>query len=197
MGRVGDQMNTPRHDPDGGWGYEPGFVHDPDSVFVALRDELVWTSQMRSRDTASMGIPYNYAGASYPEAPFHPVVSELAAQVKERLGFASTNALLNRYPTGEHTIGWHVDDVDILAPGTGIAILSFGGTRTMLLRSGSDPDFQYVRLPLAVGSLFWMTADLQATHKHAMKREVGAAERISVTLRRLTHASAVVTTPKW
>ena len=190
-------MDAPRHDPSGGWGYEPGFVDHPDAVFAVLRDELEWTSQMRSRDTASMGIPYNYAGASYPEAPFHPVVSRLADRVESRLGFVPTNALLNRYPTGEHTIGWHVDDVDILAEGTGIAILSFGGPRTMLLRSGQDPHFEYVRLPLASGSLFWMTAGLQATHKHAMKREVGASERISVTLRHLTHAPPPVTTPKW
>lgn len=189
-------MDAARYDPDGRWGYEPDVVPEHLDVLGVLR-ELEWTSQMKSRDTASMGIPYNYAGASYPEVPFHPVVARLAELVEARLGFRATNALLNRYPTGEHTIGWHVDDVDILAPGTGIAILSFGGPRTMLLRSGAAPDFDYIRLPLASGSLLWMTAELQATHKHAMKREPGAAERISVTLRHLTHAPPPVTTPKW
>jgi alkylated DNA repair dioxygenase AlkB len=146
------------------WSYTEGFVPDPASLFAVVRDEVPWTSQMRSRQTASMGIP--------------------------------TNCLMNRYPTGDHIIGWHVDDVDILAPGTGIAIVSLGAPRTLRLRSGGDP-FVYELVRLEPGSLFVMDQALQHTHKHAIKREPGAGERISLTFRHLTHAPPPVTLPAW
>jgi alkylated DNA repair dioxygenase AlkB len=178
------------------WSYTEGFVPDPASLFAVVRDEVPWTSQMRSRQTASMGIPYNYAGGTYPEAPWHPAVAALRDAVGAALAFTPTNCLMNRYPTGDHIIGWHVDDVDILAPGTGIAIVSLGAPRTLRLRSGGDP-FVYELVRLEPGSLFVMDQALQHTHKHAIKREPGAGERISLTFRHLTHAPPPVTLPAW
>jgi len=182
------------------WTYTEGFLAEPDALFAQMRDEVAWTQQMRSRQTASMGIPYNYAGASYPEAPWHPAVAALRDAVAQVVGFQPTNCLLNRYPTGDHTIGWHTDDVDILAPGTGIAIVSLGARRTLRLRGGTgaqgDP-FTYELVPLEPGSLLVMSQALQASHKHAIKREPGAGERISLTLRHLTHAPPPVVLPPW
>ena len=177
-----------------------GFVADPDRLLHVVREEVRWTQQMRSRMTASMGIPYNYAGASYPEAPWHPSVEALRQRVAAMLGFEITNCLMNRYPTGDHSIGWHTDDTDILAPGTGIAIVSLGATRTLRLRSGtgvdSDP-FVYTQVSLEPGSLLVMSQALQHTHKHCIKRESGAGERISLTFRHLTHAPPPVELPPW
>jgi alkylated DNA repair dioxygenase AlkB len=180
-----------------GWALIEGFVADPDAAFVTLRDEVEWTRQMHSRETASMGIPYNYAGASYPEAPWHPAARALADQVGAAAGFTATNALLNRYPTGEHSLGWHSDDVTILAPGTPIAILSFGATRTLHLRRGAAAPFALTLVPMPPGSLFVMTAAIQADHRHCLRREPGAGERISLTLRHLTHAPPPVDRPRW
>ena len=177
------------------WTYTADFVEDADAVFAQVRDQIEWTRQMASRQTASMGIPYNYAGASYPENPWHPAVAALRDKVGRAFDFTPTNCLINRYPTGEHTIGWHRDDVDILAPGTGIAIVSLGAVRTLRLRKG--PPFEYTDLALAPGSLLFMTAELQTDHKHAIKREIGAGERISLTFRHLTHAPPPVELKRW
>jgi alkylated DNA repair dioxygenase AlkB len=38
-------------------------------------------------------------------------------------------------------MGWHADDVTILAPGTPIAILSLGHERTLGLRCRADDGF--------------------------------------------------------
>ena len=180
-----------------GWSYTPDFVSRPAALFECLRAQVRWTGQMRARDTASMGIPYNYAGASYPEADWHPAVWAVAEQVGAHLGFTPTNCLLNHYPSGEHSIGWHADDTSILAPGTPIAIVSLGGPRTLQLRSGQAPAFQYERVLLEPGSLFVMDQPMQSQHKHAIKREPGAEPRISLTLRHLTHASSPVHRPAW
>ena len=178
------------------WLWE-GFVDDPAALFATVRDEVAWTGQMRSRDTASMGIPYNYAGATYPESPWHPAVWALAERVGAAVGLRPTNALLNRYPTGEHPIGWHHDDVSILAPGTGVAIVSLGAARTLWLRGGAGEPFTRTAVVLPPGSLWFMSAALQATHKDAIRREPGAGERISVTVRALTHAPPPVDRPRW
>ncbi|KIG15199.1 Alkylated DNA repair protein [Enhygromyxa salina] len=180
-----------------GWTYIPDFISDPAELLRTAINEVAWTQQMRSRQTASLGIPYNYAGASYPEAPWLPAIWDVALAVEARFGFTPTNCLMNYYPTGEHSIGWHTDDVTILAPDTGIAIVSLGETRTLRLRAGVDPNFEYTHLPLAAGSLLYMTADLQHTHKHCIKPEPGAGPRISLTFRHLTHAPPPVTTARW
>lgn len=177
--------------------YEDAFVDEPDALFALLLEEVAWTEQMRARRTASQGIPYNYAGASYPEAPWTSSLAALRDRVGERLGFSPTNCLLNHYPSGLHSIGWHADDVSILAPDTPIAIVSLGGPRTLQLRSGTAPDFAYLPISLASGSLFVMGTSVQATHKHAIKREPGAQSRISLTFRHLVRASAPVERPRW
>lgn len=182
--------------PDG-CSYTPGFVDRPDLLLTTVLESVAWTTQMHSRRTASMGIPYNYAGASYPEAEWHPEVRQCADDVGEALGFSPTNCLLNHYPTGDHTIGWHADDVSILRVGTPIAIVSLGATRVLQLRSGAPGAFEYIRVPLESGSLLTMTARLQQTHKHCIKREVGALERVSLTFRHLTHAPPPVTAKRW
>lgn len=180
-----------------GWSLHEGFVDDPDALFGIVRDEVEWTSQMKSRQTASMGIPYNYAGASYPEVAWHPALWDVAEKVEASFGFLPTNALLNRYPTGRHSIGFHADDVTILAPETGIVIVSLGAVRTMVLRRPEGDHFHYTRVPMPAGSVLHMTAALQRTHKHAIKREPGAGERISLTFRHLTHAPPPVDRPAW
>lgn len=179
------------------WSYQAGFVADPDALLTVVRDEVQWTGQMRARNTASMGIPYNYAGATYPETGWHPEVWAVAEQVKALLGFRPTNCLLNRYDSGTNSIGWHADDVTILAPGTGIAIVSLGAERTLQLRSGEAPDFAYEAIAMSAGSLLTMSAKLQHTHKHCIKPQKGAGLRISLTFRHLTHAPPPVTESRW
>lgn len=177
--------------------YHEAFVAQPDALLRQVLDEVPWTQQMRSRRTASMGIPYNYAGASYPETAWHPAVWAIAEQVEQRFGFRPTNCLMNHYPTGEHTIGWHADDTTILAPGTGIVIVSLGEVRTLQLRRATDEGFDYTLLPLAHGSALHMSQALQHTYKHAIKRQAGAGSRVSLTFRHLTHAPPPVTAPRW
>ena len=163
----------------------PVFAPEHQALFESLREEVIWTQHMRSRRTASMGVPYNYAGASYPVSPWHPAVRALGERVAEVVGFAPTNCLLNFYPTGRHSVGWHSDDTDILAPGTGVAIVSLGETRTLKLRCVVDGAFHYEALPLPGGSLLTMSAAMQADWRHAIRREDTEAPRISLSYRHI------------
>ena len=62
---------------DVGWLYLPDVIPNADAYLSAIRDTVPWTEQMRARQTASMGIPYNYAGASYPDNPWLLQVREI------------------------------------------------------------------------------------------------------------------------
>ena len=170
--------------PPGCW-YRPNVVTDPDALFTAMCDEVPWTRQMRSRLTASMGVPYNYSGARYPVADWHPAVDALRHEFAPALGFLATNCLLNRYPDGRHTLGWHADDVDILQPGTGIGILSLGVARIMRLRTKVREAFEYEDLLLEPGSLLYMSAEMQTDWKHALKRSDTDRPRISLSFRHI------------
>ena len=168
--------------------YRAGAVADPDALFAHVRDTVPWTAQMASRKTASLGRPYNYKGASYPVAEWLPALAELRDTLAPEIGFTATNCLLNYYPTGRHSLGWHQDDVDILAPGTGIAIISLGAARPLRLRR-VDPlapnGFEYRSVLLEPGSLLTMTAAMQSTWQHSLRRVAAPDPRISLTLREI------------
>lgn len=172
-----------------GWTYHAGFVSEPDALYAELAESVAWTSAMKSRGTASMGVPYNYAGMVYPVAPWHPAVDALRPAVAEVAGFTASNCLLNHYPTGAHGMGWHRDDVDILAPGTGIAIVSLGAERPLRLRFQAEDGFAYVQVMLAPGSLLLMSAAMQAEWQHALPRVPDVVEgevgRISLSFREI------------
>jgi alkylated DNA repair dioxygenase AlkB len=163
----------------------PGFLTHHQRLLERLRDDLAWTQHMRSRHTYSMGVPYNYAGASYPVTPWHPAVQALGARVAAAVGFPATNCLLNFYPTGQHSVGWHADDTTILAQGTGVAIVSLGETRTLKLRCEVAAGFHYEALPLPGGSLLLMGAAMQARWRHAIRREDTDLPRISLSFRHI------------
>jgi alkylated DNA repair dioxygenase AlkB len=146
---------------------------------------VAWTRHMAARRTASMGVPYNYGGASYPVSPWHPAVAALAERVAPVAGFSPTNCLLNYYPTGQHRMGWHSDDTTILREGTGIAILSLGTARTLRLRCQDGEGFHYEDLPLPGGSLLFMSAEMQAHWRHSIGKESTEAPRVSLSFREI------------
>ena len=159
-------------------------VRDHEALLARLVEEVDWTSHMRSRRTASMGVPYNYAGASYPVSAWHPAVAILRDTLP--LGFTATNCLLNLYPTGQHSLGFHADDVSILEPGTDIAILSLGATRPLRLRTGDAVSgFRYEDLPLPGGSLLLMSQPMQAHWRHALRRVPDTGARLSLSFRHI------------
>jgi alkylated DNA repair dioxygenase AlkB/tellurite resistance-related uncharacterized protein len=168
--------------------YRPAVVADPTRLFEIVRDQTPWTEQMVSRKTASMGRPYNYKGASYPVTPWVPAVASLRDALVETVGFEATNCLLNYYPTGRHSLGWHQDDVSILQPGTGIAIVSLGVARPLRLRR-PDPSapngFEYRSVLLEPGSVLLMSAARQRVWQNALRRADTTEPRISLTFRRI------------
>ena len=162
----------------------PAFVAAPVALFAHLQATVVWDERMKARKTASFGVAYNYSQMTYPEVAMLPDLSRLADAINAELGFLPNNCLLNYYPDGHASMGFHSDDPSGLADGTGVAIVSLGAERSIVYRHKQDATAQFP-FPLPSGSLLFMTNELQSEWLHAIPRTEGAAARISLTFRQI------------
>ena len=164
--------------------YDEHFIADHEALYDRLCTDIVWDGRMRARKTASFGAPYNYSGMTYPAVKMHDDLARVRDVLAKSLPFEPDNCLVNFYENGRSTMGFHYDGLDDLAPGTGVAIVSLGATRTLRFRRMDDRDVE-VSQPLVSGSLLYMPSEVQTQWKHGIPRETGAAARISLTFRQL------------
>jgi alkylated DNA repair dioxygenase AlkB len=162
---------------------DEGFVADSHGLYSALVSGIVWDERMRARKAASFGLPYNYSGIVWPEAPFPALLSALLDRLAARLGYRPNNCLAHYYPDGGSTMGFHSDDTAGLIAGTGIAIVSLGAERTLTFRK-MDQRSVTEGHRLRSGSLFYMCPEMQVAWQHAVLAEKGTVGgRVSLTFR--------------
>jgi alkylated DNA repair dioxygenase AlkB len=106
----------------------------------------------------------------------------LKAAVEATCEARFNSVLLNRYRSGEDSMGWHADREPELGPEPVIASVSLGATRRFDLRhndTGTTRAFE-----LTSGSLLVMRGNTQAQWRHRVPkvREV-ARERVNLTFR--------------
>lgn len=164
----------------------PGFLprEDADRLYQGLLADIDWDDRMQARKTACFGEPYEGSGVPYAACPMHPLLLPVLSGLTARLGYASTNCLLNYYPDGQATMGFHSDATHNLMPGTGIVIVSLGAERELVFRNKSDPSL-LVGYALPHGSLFYMTQQTQGLWTHGIRPSNSAGGRISLTFRRI------------
>lgn len=168
--------------------FRPDLLADSQGLFDQLVAEIIWDDRIRARRVASFGVPYNYSGTVWPDAPLPDTILPVSAAIARVVGYEPNNCLLNYYPDGGSTMGYHSDSVSELEPGTGISIVSLGATRAISFRRESDRSEVY-ELALESGALLHMTADMQYLWKHAVLRAEGVKKgRISLTFRRVKPA---------
>jgi alkylated DNA repair dioxygenase AlkB len=159
-----------------------------ESLFPRLRDTVSWNDKMKARKTASFGVPYDYNQMSYEVIMMPPELDEICSLLEEFIGFRPNNCLLNFYPDGDSSVGFHSDSAQNLAQGSGIVILSLGAQRSMLFREKSNKANEH-RLELPPGSLLYMSTEMQTDWLHSIPKcndedgSIGA--RISLTFRRI------------
>lgn len=162
----------------------PGFYLDHEALFHQIRDSTLWDERMRVRKTASYGIPYNYGSMRYEDYPPMPShLENICDEILSTFGFRPNNCLLNYYPDGDSSIGFHSDSAQRLAPGTGVVIVSLGCSRTMVFKKKADRTNQH-HLELLPGSLLYVPTAMQEYWLHGIpKSEVTCGSRISLTFR--------------
>lgn len=167
----------------------PGFVASHEDLFNHLLSSVAWDERLRARKTASFGVSYDYSGMTYPQVAMPESLQGICKQIETTLGFVPNNCLLNHYPDGQSSMGFHSDSTEELAEDTGVAIVSLGSEREMLFRYKQDRSHE-IPYSLAPGSLLYMSNEFQSLWLHAIPKSPFAGQRISLTFRRMVKPDA-------
>ena len=158
------------------------FIENSNNLFISLRDNIVWDERIKARKTASFGVAYDYSNITYPQVEMHCSLISICNQIESDIGFLPNNCLLNYYPDGNSTMGYHSDSAKELKLGTGVVIISLGSERCISFRSKSDKEIKF-QYKLGCGGLLYMDKAVQDSWMHAIPKQNGAGERISLSFR--------------
>jgi alkylated DNA repair dioxygenase AlkB len=161
-------------------------------VFERLLIETPWREEsvvvygkrhLQPRLTAWYGdASYTYSGLRLAPLRWTALLLEIRAAVEAACGQRFNSVLLNRYRNERDSMGMHSDDEPELGNDPVIASLSYGATRTFILRHKRDK--RTVRLPLEDGSLLLMSGQLQRNWLHGINKATRPlGERLNLTFR--------------
>ncbi|MDN6275397.1 alpha-ketoglutarate-dependent dioxygenase AlkB, partial [Psychrobacter sp.] len=134
-------------------------------------------------------ISYQYSGHNHQSIPWSDAVFHVKQAVEQELANIGINAhfnacLLNYYPSGADSMGYHADDEEELGDQPIVASLSLGATRKFVLKHQKTQD--KVELYLGSGQLIVMHGDTQRFWKHTItKTKTVFTGRISLTFRQM------------
>jgi len=146
--------------------------------------EIVINAQrhMAPRLTSSFSDVPLFMDGMDPSQPWTPELIDLRDLIGRRFGLTFNYALANLYRDGSDLTGWHSDKAWLHVPGSTIAIVSFGATRTLSVRPRGASSADH--FTLTDSSVVLMDLDLQGTHEHCIPAETeDAGMRLSITLR--------------
>jgi len=161
-------------------------------IVARLLDETPWRADtvvvygkryLQPRLTAWYGeASYTYSGLTLQPLPLTPLLEQLRAAVEQVTGQRYNSVLLNHYRDGADSMGMHSDDEPELGPRPVIASLSYGATRTFILRHKRSK--RTVKLDLTDGSLLLMAGALQANWLHGINKTTKVVgPRLNLTFR--------------
>jgi alkylated DNA repair dioxygenase AlkB len=185
----------------GAWlDHDPAWLSAPDAdaALAALRDELTWEQRaivifgrrvLQPRLIAWAGeLGYRYSGQTLEPRRFTPAAGRLLERVRDQAGVLFNHVLVNRYRSGDDSMGLHADDEPELGPDPTVAIVSLGATRRLTIKPRKQDRSRH-DLELGHGALLVMGGTCQRHYVHGVPRQAGApGERISLTFRRLLRA---------
>lgn len=149
-----------------------------------LVKDVAWDDRMKARKTASFGVSYDYSGITYPQTDMPAYLIEICKRIQATIGFMPNNCLMNYYPDGSSSMGYHSDSSEELLEGTGVAVLSLGAERHIWYKSKTDKDLVF-KYKMKSGTLLYMNNAVQEQWLHAIPKEDNVAGRISLTFRNI------------
>jgi len=173
--------------------YEDAFLppDQADRCFIQVRDECAWEQKpgvfghMQPRLIATYGVPgliYRYSGRDNVALPWTPTLLEIKQQIEAVQG-KYNYCLLNRYRSGQDSMGMHADDEPEM--GDVIGSLSLGATRTFRIRHNTTKET--MKFQVGHGTLIIMAGTMQQFWKHEVpKTKEAVGERINLTFRLIT-----------
>lgn len=128
------------------------------------------------------GLIYRYSGRDNVALPWTPTLFEIKQKIEAFQG-EYNYCLLNRYRSGQDSMGMHADDEPEM--GDVIGSLSLGATRTFRIRHNTTKEA--MKFKLGHGTLIIMAGTMQHFWKHEVpKTKEPVGERINLTFRLIT-----------
>ncbi|MFC5460122.1 alpha-ketoglutarate-dependent dioxygenase AlkB family protein [Massilia niabensis] len=189
---LGTPVPIPIEDGELAWLAQLPLAYPNDAVFARLLAETPWRAETvvvfgkrhpQPRLTAWYGdASYTYSGLRLEPLPWTPLLLELRTAVEAASKGRFNSVLLNLYRNERDSMGMHSDDEPELGPGPVIASLSFGATRTLMLRHKRNKDT--LRVPLTDGGLLLMAGATQENWLHGINKSTRPlGTRINLTFR--------------
>jgi alkylated DNA repair dioxygenase AlkB len=172
--------------------YDPAFLPPDlaDRYFVELRVQCAWEQKpgvfghLQPRLTASygdQGVTYRYSGTENVALPWTATLQEIKEKIEAVRGNYNY-CLLNRYRSGQDSVGWHADNEPEM--GNVIGSLSLGAARTFRIRHNATKETR--SFAAGNGTLFIMAGTMQRFWKHDVpKTTENVGERINLTFRKV------------
>jgi len=150
------------------------------------RSEIVTVygkQHQQPRLTAAYGdAPYTYSGLTIHPLPWTPLLLAIKAAVEAACAYTFNSVLLNYYRDGRDSMGMHSDDERELGRNPVVASVSFGATRTFILRHKATR--RTLKLDLPDGALLLMAGALQHHWQHGINKSTRAmGPRVNLTFR--------------
>jgi alkylated DNA repair dioxygenase AlkB len=175
--------------------YQAGFLPPDlaDRYFAELRDQCAWEQKpgvfghMQPRLTASYGdegVTYRYSGTVNVALPWTPTMLEIKQKIEAVRG-RYNYCLLNRYRSGQDSMGMHADNETEM--GNVIGSVSLGATRTFRIKHNKTKETRSFQV--GHGTLIIMAGTMQQFWKHEIpKTKENVGERINLTFRQVIEA---------
>ena len=130
------------------------------------------------------GKKYDYSGISLTPLPWTDLLREIRRRIEDCTEATFNSVFLNLYRDHNDSMGFHSDDERELGREPTIASLTFGATRTFVLKHKRDPDLPSVKIPLEAGTVLLMKGKTQQYWKHGiLKQREPCGPRVNLTFR--------------
>ena len=171
--------------------------YESDQMFDGLYNSITWEQKdiiLYGRKIAlprltawygDRGATYTYSKIKMMPQPWIPILRNIKSQVERVCNTKFNSVLLNLYRNGSDSMAWHSDDEKELGENPTIASLSFGDTRSFMLKHKSQKDLK-LNIQLTNGSLLIMGGKTQHYWQHQIpKTRTSHKPRINLTFRNI------------
>ncbi|MFC4929362.1 alpha-ketoglutarate-dependent dioxygenase AlkB family protein [Massilia sp. GCM10023247] len=188
----GTLVPIPIHDGKLAWQAQLPLPYSNEELFARLLEQTPWRAEtvlvygkrhLQPRLTAWYGdASYTYSGLRLAPLAWTPLLGEIRTAVEAACARRFNSVLLNLYRDERDSMGMHSDDEPELGPAPAIASLSYGATRTFILKHKRDK--RTLRLPLSAGGLLLMSGATQQNWLHGINKSTRSlGGRINLTFR--------------
>jgi len=132
------------------------------------------------------GKKYDYSGLSLYPMPWTDLLREIKRRIEDCTDCRFNAVFLNLYRDHNDSMGFHSDDERELGTNPTIASLTFGATRTFLLKHKFKKELPLVKVPLEAGTVLLMKGATQHNWKHGINKQTQpCGPRVNLTFRTL------------